>query len=171
MFQIAQYRPGCRTTTQNFSIHLPNEKMTKQNRMLMMVNNRVKVTQNDGRIILGQLLAFDKYMNLVVADCEEYRKIKGKMATDNGQRSSLRRSLGLVVLRGETIVSCSLETGAPLSGFENKARVPAAQQMAPGMRPMMPGGMGVPAPMPAAMMMRPGMAPPPMMMPPGMMRQ
>ena len=131
--------------------------------MNLLLNSRVKITLNDGgRTILGQLLAFDKYMNLVVADAEEYRNVKNKEPEDGKQ---LRRSLGLIVLRGENIVLCSQEAGSSFSGFENKARTPAAQQMAPGMRPVQmpgPGGMTMPFP---AMMARPGMIP---MMPPGM---
>jgi small nuclear ribonucleoprotein B and B' len=137
--------------------------MTRQNKILLLVNSRVRITLNDGQVILGQLLAFDKYMNMVVADCEEYRRTKNqKNSVDEKQ---LKRSLGLIVLRGENIISCSQEGGAPLSGFENKARVPAAQQIAPGMRPVPGSATGnVVSPIPA-MMTRPGMVP---MMPPGM---
>jgi small nuclear ribonucleoprotein B and B' len=139
--------------------------------MTTLVNTRVKITLNDSRSIVGQLLAYDKYMNLVVADAEEFRRVKsGKKVQEaaKDEQQVMRRSLGLLVLRGETIVSCSQETGAPSSGFENKTRTPASQHLQPGMRPTgaMPGA--IPPPMPnAAMMMRPGM--PPMMMPPGMM--
>ena len=133
---------------------------------MLLVNSRVKITLNDSRVIVGQLLAFDKYMNLVVADSEEYRRTKrakaGEMSNENG---TVKRTLGFIVLRGESIVSCSLESGAPASGFENKARVPAAQQMAPGMRPVNQTAAAPPPMMMPAMMMRPGM-----MMPPGMTR-
>lgn len=143
--------------------------------MMQLVNGRVRIVLNDGRALLGQLLAYDKYMNLVVADCEEYRRSKPKKsktalsASDDAgavaEAKEMRRSLGLVVLRGETIVSCSLEQGAPPSGYENKARVPAAQKM------RQSSGAGIPppqmAPPMAGMMMRPMMPPPPMgMMPP-----
>lgn len=126
------------------------------------------MTLNDGRVLIGQLLAFDKYMNLVIADCEEFKRVKPKKKTSDTAQEQIRRSLGLLILRGETIVSCSQESGAPPSGFENKARVPAAQQMVSGMVRTMPGMSAVPPPMPpSAMMMRPGMAMPPSMMPPG----
>lgn len=138
--------------------------------MSALVNNRVRITMNDSRAIVGQLLAYDKYMNLVVADAEEFRRVKNGKNADGTEKPVIRRPLGLLVLRGETIVSCSLETGAPSSGFENKARTTAAQQMQPGMRavPGAPSSMIPPPMMPAqaSMMMRPGM----MMMPPGMMR-
>jgi small nuclear ribonucleoprotein B and B' len=137
--------------------------MTRQNKMLALVNSRVRITLKDGRVILGQLLAFDKYMNLVVADSEEHRKVKIHKPTEGADsEKQMERSLGLIVLRGENIISCCQETGAPSSGFQNKARAPAAQHLAPGMRPVPGQGNLMPLP---AMMARPGMMP---LMPPGM---
>lgn len=31
---------------------------------------------NDGRSLVGQMLAYDKHMNFVLAECEEFRTVK-----------------------------------------------------------------------------------------------
>lgn len=114
--------------------------------MMQMLNCRLRVTLTDGRTMLGQLLAYDKHMNLILADTEEFRPVrKSKDGTNE-----LRRTLGLAVLRGECIVSMTPEGGPPLASG-NKARVPAAMQMGPGGTR---GGLGRGVPMPP-----PGMAP------------
>jgi small nuclear ribonucleoprotein B and B' len=46
--------------------------------MLALVNYRLKVTINDGRYLIGQMLAYDKHMNLVLAECEEFRLVRKK---------------------------------------------------------------------------------------------
>lgn len=148
---------------------------------MQMVNCRVRVTLTDGRVMLGQLLAYDKHMNLVLADCEEFRLTK-KQKQKTGSTSSaalgeMRRTLGMILLRGETIVSLIPESGPPPAGG-NKARVPASKQMAPppmaGRPPMMgvvppPGAppVGLAGPLPGMYGMPPPMYPPPGMAPPG----
>jgi small nuclear ribonucleoprotein (snRNP)-like protein len=32
--------------------------------------------RNDGRALVGQMLAYDKHMNFVLAECEEFRTVK-----------------------------------------------------------------------------------------------
>lgn len=123
-----------------------------------LLNSRVKVTLQDGRVFIGQLLAHDKHLNFVLADCEEFRLLK------SGQGSE-RRTLGMIVLRGEEVISVSQETGAPPRGG-NKARIPASSSSSntttstgapvigippPGMPPV-----GLSGPMPG-MFIRPGM--------------
>jgi len=46
--------------------------------MLQLVNYRLRVTLTDSRALTGQMLAYDKHMNLVLADCEEFRTLKKK---------------------------------------------------------------------------------------------
>ncbi|CAE7603378.1 SmB [Symbiodinium necroappetens] len=52
-------------------------KMSGRNtRMAQWLDYRVRVTISDARMLVGTFMAFDKYMNVVLADCEEFRKIK-----------------------------------------------------------------------------------------------
>jgi len=73
--------------------------------MLQYVNWRMRVTISDTRTLLGTFMAFDKHMNIVLGDCEEYRKIKSKKGEDKEEK----RTLGLVLLRGENVISLSAE--------------------------------------------------------------
>merc|ERR1719252_457751 len=80
-------------------------------------------------------MAFDKYMNVVLADCEEFRKIKSKGRKDD--EKEVKRTLGFVVLRGETIVSLMAESPPP-SG-------PKKAETAPGPGRGQVAGRGMPA--------------------------
>ena len=61
-----------------------------------LVNFRIRVTTIDGRQLVGQMLAFDRHMNLVLADCEEFRRLKKSV---NGEHMEEKRTMGLVILR------------------------------------------------------------------------
>lgn len=90
--------------------------MSRSSKMLQYVNWRMRVTISDTRTLLGTFMAFDKHMNIVLGDCEEYRKIKSK----KGEEKEEKRTLGLVLLRGENVISLSAEA-PPLPKAGRKA--------------------------------------------------
>lgn len=47
--------------------------------MLQFINYKMRVTLDDKRTLVGRFLVFDKHMNIVLADCEEFRKAKKKV--------------------------------------------------------------------------------------------
>lgn len=127
----------------------------KQGKMQNLINYRMRVTLNDGRQMTGQMLAFDKHMNLVLADTEEFRRVKRKPtkgAAPGSQQvveNEEKRTLGLAIVRGTHVVSCSVDgpppadpsarlgTAAPAPGG-----VPATLSAGPGISK--PAGRGLP---------------------------
>merc|ERR1719297_107201 len=72
---------------------------------------RIRVNTRDTREFVGQLLAFDKHLNLILGDCEEYRRVKPK--TKGAAPREERRTLGLVLVRGDHVVTLTGETPPP----------------------------------------------------------
>ncbi|KAI4600231.1 60S ribosomal protein L11 [Pestalotiopsis sp. IQ-011] len=95
----------------------------KQGKMAGYINYRMRVTLLDGRQMTGQMLAFDKHMNLVLADTEEFRRLKRKTTKPAAVGGSTpqtqtieteeKRTLGLTIVRGAQIVSLSVESPPP----------------------------------------------------------
>lgn len=90
--------------------------------MLGLINWRLRITLSDARQFTGQMLAFDKHMNLVLAECEEFRRVRQKKKGDEGpaQEQEIKRTLGLVILRGESIVSLTVEGPPPAQDDDKK---------------------------------------------------
>jgi len=103
--------------------------INRQSKMLQHINYRMRVTISDHRHLIGRFMAFDRHMNLVLGDCEEYRKIVNKKKS--GEEREQKRMLGLVLVRGETVVSMSVE-GPPPKEKEGKMQGGPGQGRAAG---------------------------------------
>ncbi|ROT37205.1 Sm-like ribonucleo protein [Sodiomyces alkalinus F11] len=123
------------------------------------INYRMRVTVVDGRQMVGQMLAFDKHMNLVLADTEEFRRVKRKQnksavpgsSGSTGQviESEEKRTLGLTIVRGAQIVSLSVESEPPADpsarlGKTTTGGIPSTLAAGPGVA--RPAGRGAVAP-------------------------
>ncbi|KAH0788789.1 small nuclear ribonucleoprotein-associated protein B' [Histomonas meleagridis] len=82
-------------------------------KLAKFLNHRVSVSVNEKRRFIGQLLGFDSHSNIVLKDCEEYRQLKKRKA---GEAREVKRNVGLLVLRGESVVHVDVIGPPPPSG-------------------------------------------------------
>lgn len=129
-------------------------------------------------------MAFDRHLNLVLGDAEEFRPLRGKAAAAAGGAASggatggepaSRRVLGLVILRGDAVLALAVEGPPPSTDRRPKAAAgPGVGRAAGRGMPMAPppGGAAGPPPGLAGPVPGlgaaggPGMVPPPVGGPP-----
>jgi len=64
-------------------------------------------------MIVGTFMAFDRHMNMVLGDSEEFRRVKSKKGQGLTEEKIEKRTLGLIILRGDSIVSLTIEGPPP----------------------------------------------------------
>ncbi|CCD23635.1 mRNA splicing protein SMB1 NDAI_0B06030 [Naumovozyma dairenensis CBS 421] len=104
---------------------MSNVHVKQSSRLNDLINYKLRVITQDGRVYIGELLAFDKYMNLILSDCVEERIPKTQLPKlRNKVQDSIKiekRVLGLTILRGEHVLTTVVEDKPLLSKKERVA--------------------------------------------------
>jgi small nuclear ribonucleoprotein (snRNP)-like protein len=82
----------------------------------------MRITILDGRHLVGRFMAFDRHMNIVLGDAEEFRRLPPKKGVPEADRE-IRRPLGLVLVRGEEVISMTVEGPPPTDDRRGKRDV------------------------------------------------
>lgn len=97
----------------------------------------MRIQLQDNRNLIGTLKGFDQHMNLVLADCEEFRRRKEREE---------KRILGFILLRGEHVVSLTVEGPPPQEDDNILTNQMAMATAVPGVGMGRAVGRGLPAP-------------------------
>jgi small nuclear ribonucleoprotein B and B' len=97
-------------------------------KLAKFLNYRVQVSVGDRRYFIGQMLGFDTHSNIVLKDCEEYRRLRKRKA---GQTREVKRNIGLMILRGDSVISIAI-IGHPLPSGNRMTASTAASVLQPG---------------------------------------
>lgn len=107
-------------------------RVPKNMRLETLLNYKVRVTTSNSSTFVGTLLSYDKFMNLVLAECEEFRLLqKSKKYLDKVKNGEVdqskvkeqKRLLGLVILRGENVVSVVAEAAPNANTLKPQLRL------------------------------------------------
>lgn len=108
-------------------------RVPKNIRLETLVNYKVRVTTSNTSTFVGTLVSYDKYMNLVLSECEEFRLMKkSKNYLDNKKDDTevdaskvreQKRLLGLVILRGENVISVVAESAPNMTSLKPQLRL------------------------------------------------
>lgn len=111
--------------------------ISKNTKMNQFLNHRMRVQLQDNRFLIGTMKGFDQHMNLVLADCEETRRVRGR---------DEKRIIGFILLRGEHIVSLSVEGPPPNEDDRTLPPQMAVPSAVPGIGMGRAVGRGLPTP-------------------------
>ena len=94
-------------------------------RVFKYLNLTVKCLTKDGRTFVGIFKAFDKRMNVVLTNSTEFRRVRRRKDDNNPDSPFVikeeKRNLGMIVMRGEHIVSMAAEGGQqPVARVSNQ---------------------------------------------------
>lgn len=105
----------------------------ENSRLSNLIGYKLRIITQDGRVYIGELMAFDKHMNVVLKSCVEERvprtqidKLRRNLA-DSGVKVE-KRVLGLTILRGEQILTTVVEDKPVLTKKERLAGVEKQQK-------------------------------------------
>ncbi|CAI5755785.1 unnamed protein product [Candida verbasci] len=99
-----------------------------------LLNYRLKISTVDNKNYIGILLSFDDKLNLVLSETEEtrinkrtYAEMRKNNSNNNNTGSSTnnikpvyeKRTLGLIILRGDQIVNLTIES-TPLTSVKDR---------------------------------------------------